>query len=194
VALNELHDVEDTIHTIQHGIGLAPGTDPPLLGLPNAGRSNDLDALAAFLAQGIRAPTVPQRIHLAQGRRLFIEVGCAACHGGPTWTRSAMPGPAGTLDPDGNGVVDAVLHDVGTVNPRDVRGAIGFDVPSLLGVALTPPYLHDGSYWTLEALLASGHPDPDGVGNGLTPEERAILSAFLRAIGPDTEPIEEDLR
>jgi cytochrome c553 len=194
-ALDELHDVEDTIHTIQHGIGLAPGAEPPLLGLPNAGRSADLDALAAFMAQGIRAPAVPQpTTDLARGRALFVAAGCASCHGGPTWTRSAMPGPAGTLDPDGNGMVDAVLYDVGTVNPRDVRGATGFDVPSLLGVGQSAPYLHDGSYWTLEALLASGHPDPDGAGNGLTPEERALLSAFLHAIGPDTEPIEEEGR
>jgi cytochrome c553 len=190
-ALDELHDVEDTIHMQQHGLGLAPGADPPLLGPPNAGRSADLDALAAFMARGIRVPAVPQPpTDLARGRSLFMSAGCASCHGGPHWTTSAMPGPAGTLDPDGNGMVDSVLRDVGTVNPRDLRGATGFDVPSLLGVGQTAPYLHDGTYWTLEALLASGHPDPEGDGNGLTEDEIQALSAFLRAIGPGTEPVQ----
>jgi len=190
-ALDEAQDVEETIQLIQHGLGLAPGTDPPLLGPPNAGRSADLDALAAFLERGIRpAIPPPPAGDLSQGRGLFQTAGCAQCHGGPRWTSSAMPGPAGTLDPDGNGMVDAVLRDVDTLNPLDVRGASGFDPPSLLGVGLTAPYLHDGSMPTLEALLASGHPDPQGSGNSLHAEEIAALAAFLRSIGRDTPPIE----
>ena len=190
-ALDEAQDVEETIQLIQHGLGLAPGADPAQLGTPNAGRSADLDALAAFLERGIRPAAPPPPVgDLAQGRGLFQTAGCAQCHGGPRWTSSAMPGPAGTLDPDGNGMVDAVLRDVGTLNPLDVRGASGFDPPSLLNVGLTAPYLHDGSMPTLEALLASGHPDPLGSGNGLNPEELIALVAFLRSIGADTPPIE----
>lgn len=188
-ALDEPQDVEDTIHTIQHGLGLAPGADPPLLGAPNAGRSADLDALAAFMLRGVRPPVAPAaRRDAAEGRRLFAAADCAACHGGPHWTISALPGPAGTLDPDGNGMVDAVLRDVGTLNPLDVRGETGFDAPSLLGVGLTAPYLHDGSMPTLEALLASGHPDPHGAGNGLSDAEIVMVSSFLRSIDTTTTP------
>jgi cytochrome c peroxidase len=71
-----------------------------------------------------------------------------------------------------------------------VRGASGFDPPSLLNVGLTTPYLHDGSMPTLEALLTSGHPDPQGSGNGLDTEEITTLAAFLRSIGGDTPPFE----
>lgn len=189
-ALDELQDVEQTIQVIQHGLGLAPGTDSPPLDASNAGRSPDLDALAAFLEQGMRRPSPPPvEGDVAQGRRLFQSAGCAACHGGPTWTSSAMPGRPGTLDPDGNGMVDVLLRDVGTFNPRDIRGETGFDPPSLFGVGLTAPYLHDGSMLSLEALLASGHPDPQESGNGLDDEEIAALVAFLRAIGPDTLPV-----
>jgi YVTN family beta-propeller protein len=229
-ALDEGQDVEETIQVIQHGFGLAPGADPPLLGAANAGRSPDLDALAAFLERGIRPPSpysvtsdqysvtsdqysvnsgqysvigdpnaedqprgaegrISAAADTAEGRAVFKAAGCAVCHGGPHWTASTMPGAAGTLDPDGNGVVDEVLHDVGTLNPRDVRGQAGFDPPSLLGVGLTAPYLHDGSMPTLEALLRSGHPDPLGNGNGLSDEEIAVLIRFLHAIGPDTVPI-----
>lgn len=170
-ALDEPQDVEETIHTIQHGLGLAPGADPPLLGAPNAGRSADLDALAAFILRGIVAPGgLPPAPDAAAGRRLFEKAGCAACHGGPHWTISTLPGPAGTL------------------NPNDVRGATGFDVPSLLGVGLTAPYLHDGSMPTLEALLAAGHPDPKGKGNGLSEDEVVMVSSFLRSIDASTTP------
>jgi YVTN family beta-propeller protein len=189
-ALDEPQDVEETIEIIQHGLGLAPGDDPPQLGAPNAGRAANLDALAAFLMQDIRVPAPPPAAgEVEQGRSLFQSSGCATCHGGPTWTASALPGHPGALDPDGNGMVDAVLRDVSSYNPLDVRGASGFDPPSLLGVGLTAPYLHDGSMPSLEALLASGHPDPQGSGNGLRAEEITTLSAFLRLIGPDTPPV-----
>jgi mono/diheme cytochrome c family protein len=190
-ALDEAQDVEETIQLIQHGLGLAPGLDPLQLGAPNAGRAAPLDALAAFVLDGRRVPTLAQPTSgVERGRRLFQAAGCAACHGGPTWTASALPGQPGALDPDGNGMVDAVLRDVGSLNPHDVRGATGFDPPSLLGVGLTAPYLHDGSMPSLEALLSAGHPDPQGSGNGLDAEEIAALSAFLRSIGAHTPPIE----
>ena len=189
-ALDEAQDVEDTIHTIQRGLGLATGTDPPLLGAPNAGRSADLDALAAFLERGIRAPAGPAATTaLEPGRSVFVNAGCAFCHSGPEWTISARPGPAGTLDPDGNGMVDTVLRDVGSFNPADLRGSTGFDVPSLLGAGMTAPYLHDGSMPTLERLIGSGHPSPGSEHSSLTAEDIEALVAFLRAIGPDTLPV-----
>jgi hypothetical protein len=193
-ALDEAQDVEDTIQVIQHGIGLGPGTDPPLLGSPNASRSYDLDALAAFLLGGIRtpalAPNAPSDDAIAKGRSLFVRAGCPSCHGGPSWTTSLLSAPAGTLDPDGNGMVDSQLHDVGTFQATDIRGEAGFDSPSLLDVALTAPYFHDGSAQSLDELLASGHPNPQGDGNHLTPDEIAALSAFLHTIDPFTAPVE----
>ncbi|MEM7536847.1 MAG: hypothetical protein AAF639_32000, partial [Chloroflexota bacterium] len=194
-ALDEPQDVEETIHLIQHGLGLAPGTDPAQLGLPNGGRSTDLDALAAFLSNGIRAFIVDSRINsmtglIAEGRTLFIEQGCANCHGGPHWTLSTLADEPGMLDPDGNGMVDAVLVDVGTLNPADIRGESGFDVPSLLGVGLTAPYLHDGSMPTLMQLLSSGHPTPDEASQPLTSDELSALTAFVQSISPETDAID----
>lgn len=190
-ALDEAQDVESTIQLIQHGLGMAPGTDPPLLGTPNHGRSSDLDALAAFMVYGISVPTLPPpEVDVTPGRELFQTAGCVACHGGPTWTSSSLPGAPGTLDPDGNGMVDATLRQVGTLNPRDVRGETGFDPPSLLNLSLTAPYLHDGSMPTLELLLASGHPDLQGSGNGLSEADIAALALFLRSIGVNTLPLE----
>jgi YVTN family beta-propeller protein len=187
-ALDEAQDVENTIQVIQHGLGLAPGVDPPLLGLPNSGRSEDLDDLAAFLIHGIRPLNLPGGGDVSQGGEIFQSAGCNACHGGPAWTLSTLPGPAGTLDPDGNGMVDGVLRQVGVHNPQDIRGETGFDPPSLLGVGLTAPYMHDGSLPDLETLLSSGHPDPLGQGNGLDEQQIVDLANFLSTIGPQTAP------
>ena len=194
-ALDEAQDVEETIHVIQHGLGLAPGDNLYTLGAPLAGQSVALDQLAIFLRDGIRPArvpytnTVPSADTVAAGRELFIKQGCNGCHGGPAWTSSALSGVPGTLDADGDGMINSALHDVGTATARDVRGQEGFDVPSLLGVGLTAPYFHDGAAVSLEAVLASGHPQPQG---GLPPLDTAQLSAlvaFLRSIGPETATI-----
>lgn len=184
-ALDELQDVEDTIETIQHGIGLAAGPDPFLLDTPNQGRSADLDALAQYIREGITPPlftgAAPPAV-LAEGRDVFLRQGCAACHGGPAWTSSVLPGPIGSLDPDGNGMVDEVLYDVGTLNSRDVRGATGFDIPTLINVGITPPYFHDGSQATLEDVVRSGHPTPQAGETPLTAAEIQAIAMFLRSL------------
>jgi len=188
-ALDEAQDVEETIHLIQLGLGLAPGADPAQLGTPNAGRAAELDALAAFMRHGIRTPAIAPTPEDQHGRALFISAGCAACHGGATWTASALPGLPGELDPDGNGMIDSVLRNVGTLNPRDVRGATGFDIPSLLNLRLTAPYFHDGSAPTLHTLLATGHPTPGEEQVRLTTSEITALVTFLQSIGATTTPI-----
>jgi len=188
-ALDEAQDVEETIHLIQLGLGLAAGRDPAQLGPPNAGRAADLDALAAFMQQGIRTPRVKPDDDVQPGRALFMTAGCADCHGDVAWTTSALPGLPSELDPDGNGMIDSVLHDVGTLNPRDVRGATGFDIPSLLNIGLTAPYFHDGSAPTMAALLAAGHPAPSTDQQRLTSSEITALVAFLQTIGPTTAPV-----
>jgi hypothetical protein len=192
-ALDEPHDVEETIHIIQRGLGLTTDTDPPLLGTPLTGQSAALDHLSAFLLQGIRPAQTPALDEIGEslsaGRMLFAAQGCNACHGGSSWTISQLPGAPGTLDSDGDGMVNSVLRDVGTYNERDLRGKGGFDVPSLLGIGLTAPYFHDGSAVSLEELLSSGHPLPQGNLPSLDAAQLADLVRFLRTIGPDTEVI-----
>jgi cytochrome c peroxidase len=71
--------------------------------------------------------------------------------------------------------------------PRDL-GA--FKTPTLRDVALSAPYMHDGSMATLEQVVAfydSGgraNPmlDPEIKPLGLTHEERSDLTAFLRSL------------
>jgi cytochrome c peroxidase len=95
---------------------------------------------------------------------------------------SALPAPV--LYPSGREVA-AALRDVGTAGPADVLGASGFDVPTLLGLGASAPYLHDGSAGSLADVLANPRHVPP-----LAEQDRADLAAFLGSIDGETEPME----
>jgi len=178
---DEVQDFEHEFETLMAGTGLAPGLALPELGAPNGGRSADLDALATYVLDGIRVPRAApgDPALVADGRAAFAALGCAGCHGGAAWTISALPGPPGTLASQGELEVATALRDVGTFDPaRDVLGANGFDVPTLLGLHASAPYLHDGSAATLADVLAN----PLHVGRALLPGEVEALVAFLWSI------------
>lgn len=127
-----------------------------------------------------------------QGRQIFFgNGGCAACHG----TDNFVPGPA--LNNNG---LEFPFVDLGvggiTGNPAD-NGK--FKVPSLRNIELTGPYMHDGRFATLEAVVEfynSGvvdnpnlspplrNPPPQGGVRrlNLNPGQKAALVAFLKTL------------
>ena len=167
--LDELQDVESTIRNIQAGTGLASGAsncEPSCdTAPPNAGRSKDLDDLAAFMRSLRAAPRVIALGDAAlRGRALFASSGCASCHVPPLY-------------------VDQKKHDVGTgSNPLEHKGT-SFDTPSLRGVADSAPYFHDGSAATLIDVV-----DTHGSATTLTSGDKNDLVAFLRTISFSTTP------
>jgi DNA-binding beta-propeller fold protein YncE len=88
-------------------------------------------ALAAYL-EVLPPPATPTRdpAAVARGQKLFdsAEVGCRACHDGKQYT-------------------DRDKHKFNTATLPEA------DTPSLIGLAASAPYYHDGSAATLEALL-----------------------------------------
>lgn len=126
-----------------------------------------LDALAAYVDRGIPFARSPERDAetgalspaAERGREVFSRLGCQRCHGGPRFTDSGSGNP--TLDLQG----PLTLHDIGTcaATPHpdkasqaydgSPREACLFDTPSLNGLFDTPPYLHDGSAATLQAVV-----------------------------------------
>ena len=81
----------------------------------------------------------------------------------------------------------AALRDVGTFDEdAEGLGADGFDVPTLLGLHATAPYLHDGSAITLADVLAN----PRHVPEWLDAAEREALEAFLLSIDEETPPFD----
>ncbi len=189
---DELHDVQFDIVNLMRGEGLVTGPTNALLAAPHAGRSVELDALASFIAAGFRTPAAPWADHsvgngdAARGRQVFASSGCAVCHGGPGWTRNALPGPAGEVAGPSGEQVDAVLVDVGTYPAgQPGLGADGFKVPTLLGLHASAPYLHNGSASDLLAVLS--YPTHVGV---FAPRDALDLAAFLLSIDGSTEAFE----
>jgi len=104
-----------------------------------------------------------------RGKAAFEKAGCGGCHSGETMT-------------------DNTNHDVGTLrltgsNPdKDLVTRTGFNVPSLLGIGRTAPYLHDGSQLTLEERVFSNVGDKHGTTSILNVEERNDLITYLKSL------------
>lgn len=169
---DEVQDFEGDIRLHQGGAGLLAEADwsatADPLGPAKAGRSADLDALAAYVASLDRLPVSPWPAS-AGGEDLFYDFGCDTCH---------LP----ALDYTDSSLADPVRHDVGSA--RDGSGQRlgaeldGFDTPTLRGVFSTGPWLHDGRAATLEAAI-TGHgallPAPDQT-------QRVTLATWLRSL------------
>ena len=166
---DEVQDFEFQLRAHGRGTGLVDESLWPESGGPleveSKGLSDDLDALAAFVAS---LTTTPQSPFEATGadEALFVASGCAECHPAPLYTDSNLE----TL----------LVHDIGTLKTTSGgrNGAVleGIDTPTLLGCWATGPYLHDGSAETLEAAI-SAHALVD-----LSPSTLETLGAFVQSL------------
>jgi YVTN family beta-propeller protein len=193
------------------GLGQLPDLRPTA----NGGLSADLDAVASYLAVGVRAPISPVPSHTLGtlvGRVVFEAQGCQNCHGGKNWTISALdytPPPAATEVVDAQlvrflcrvGTFDSTLFSDGVSNEIrannaanvQARGALGFNVPSLISVFASAPYLHSGAAASLDDVVGNvthrtaGRADhADLLGSPLL---RRFLVQFLKSIDRDSQPI-----
>jgi cytochrome c peroxidase len=93
-----------------------------------------------------------------QGGLLFFgEAGCARCHSGPLLSDQAyhvLAVPPVGPGKGGNGGDDGRALQTGTRQQQ-----FAFRTPSLYNVALTGPWMHNGAYADLEAVIAH-HLDP----------------------------------
>ena len=114
-----------------------------------------LGALAAYL-EALPAPRTPTRdaAAVARGRAVFASAGCASCHDGAAYTDLDRHHFGGTLDVA--------------------------DTPSLVGIAASAPYYHDGSAPTLPALLRGAGTVHGMLGpRPLSAQQAEDLAAFL---------------
>jgi len=172
---DEIQDFENDIRGAFGGRGFLSDEDfmrtSDPLGMPKAGLSPELDALAAYVGTLQIAPPSPYRrpdgtldVPARRGREVFVQADCHSCHGGANFS-------------------DGQRHDVGTISMSSGQGigaplvGVGFDSPTLLGVWRGAPYLHDGSAATLEQAM-----DRHGEVPPLQAEQMADLLAYLRAL------------
>ena len=220
---DEVQDFTRNIRAVSGGAGLVQGIPegvaglgqvPDLVPVANTGRNADLDAIATYLAVGVRAPISPvnsNNFGVRVGRVVFAAAGCQNCHGGKNWTISELdytPPPAateivdaqlvrflcrvGTFDP--GLFADGVSNEIRANNVANVqaRGALGLNVPSLISVFAAAPYLHSGAAPTLDAVLqnvthrTAGRPGEFDLLQ--FPVVRSLLVDFLKSIDRSTEP------
>jgi cytochrome c peroxidase len=128
--------------------------------------------------QGDRAALSAEQV---LGLELFVgKARCTKCHEGPHLTDAGF---------HNLGVGDGDVGRLQIVDVPVLKGA--FKTPGLRDVALTAPYLHDGSLATLEAVMEiydqgggadRTNLDGDLAALSLTPAEKAALVAFMHAL------------
>lgn len=169
---DEVQDFENQIRNFGGGTGLIAGGSPHApMSTPNAGRSADLDALAAYVASLGSQDASPFRNNdgtltsaAVAGKTVFQTANCAQCHSGTGFTNSALN----------------VFANIGTIKPSSGTrlgvALTGFDVPTLRGLWATGPYLHDGSAATLTSAVQAHQ------GVTLNATELTNLVAYLQQI------------
>ncbi len=193
---DEVHDFEGQIRgDMQGGSGLMrdedfnSGTHSQSWGDPKAGLSEDLDNLASYISSLDKTPDTPFgnangsfTAEALAGEKLFISKGCSDCHSGKHFTDSAKDN----------------LHNIGTIKPSSgqrLHGELkGFDTPTLKGLWMTAPYLHDGSAKTLQDAIALMQ-DEEGTPIETSAKERDLLAAYIMQLDDKEEkiiPIKEE--
>ena len=112
------------------------------------------------------------------GLKLFMDKGCAACHGGIN-VGGGMYAPFGVVEKP-----DASLLPPGDAGRFVVTKAVGdkfvFKVPTLRNIALTAPYFHTGKSWDLrQAVVVMAKSQ---LGASLSGEEVDLIVSFLDSL------------
>lgn len=122
-----------------------------------------------------------------EGYAIFNQK-CASCHATDLFTDNSFRN---------NGLpINIQINDLGRYNVTQIESdKYKFKVPSLRNIEKTAPYMHDGRFYTLEAVLNhyssgmvnSATLDPSLTNNGtlgipLTSQEKAKLIAFLKTL------------
>jgi cytochrome c peroxidase len=106
---------------------------------------------------------------LARGRAAFDAAECGTCHKTETFTDNTFA-DVGTFVKTGAVVDNFQLHG-------------GLNTPSLLGLARTAPYLHDGSAQTLKARIVTGkNLDQHGKTSRLSDADVDDLVSYLKSL------------
>ncbi|MET0313672.1 MAG: cytochrome c peroxidase [Hansschlegelia sp.] len=115
-----------------------------------------------------------------QGYRLFEGYGCISCHQGRNVGGNLLQ-KFGVFANPNNAQRQFKRADLGRITLTGLeRDRFVFRVPSLRNVAMTAPYLHDGSVGTLEEVVAiMGRTQ---LGRELDQQDIALIVKFLRTL------------
>jgi len=156
-------------------------------------KDDDAELYAKYEAAKAAADEHPMSASAIRGRELFFNErgGCTACHVG-----------ANLADEKFHNIgvgMDAEKPDLGRfVISNDEKDKGAFKTPTIRNVALSAPYMHDGSQKTLEEVVEhyakGGTPNPTLSTKikklDLKPEEKADLVEFMKACTGEFPKIE----
>lgn len=158
-------------------------------------RDEDPEIYEAYMEALAQAEEHPLSDGAERGRVLYFseKASCSACHVGPNLTDEKYHNLGVGMDvaePDlGRFVVSGEEKDKGA-----------FKTPTIRNVALTAPYMHDGSQKTLEEVVEwyakGGHPNPTLSEKikklDLTPQDKQDLVEFMKACTGDFPPVQTE--
>jgi cytochrome c peroxidase len=175
----------------------------PVLDFQKAYGSNNIDEKALkdddptlyedYMKKKAASDAHPISDSAKRGGVLFFsdKAACTACHVGANFTDELY---------HNLGVgMEAPEPDVGRAKiSGDAKDTGAFKTPTIRNVALTGPYMHDGSQKTLEEVVEwyakGGHPNPHLDAKvkplKLTNEDKADLVEFMRALSGDLPQVE----
>jgi len=144
-------------------------------------------AWAKYSAAKAALTKTPMSESAIRGRELFFgKANCTACHVGPNLSDEKY---------HNLGVgMDAEKPDLGRAEiSKDPKDTGAFKTPTIRNVALTAPYMHDGSQKSLEEVVEwyakGGHPNPhlsDKIKKlDLTDQDKKDLVEFMKACTGD---------
>ncbi len=158
-------------------------------------KEDDPDTYDEYVQLKSDSDAHPLSASAQRGGELFFgqKASCTACHVGANFTDELY---------HNLGVgMDAAEPDLGRyVVTKDEKDRGAFKTPTIRNVAMTAPYMHDGSQKTLVEVVEwydkGGHPnanlDPKIKPLKLTAEEKADLVAFMEALTGDLPKVESD--
>ena len=162
-------------------------------GLDQDDIAEDPELAAKYAAAKEAAAAHPMSESAQRGRDIFFgEKGnCTACHVGANLADEKYHNLGIGMDKE--------QPDLGRfVVTKDEKDTGAFKTPTVRNVALTAPYMHDGSVATLEEVVEwydkGGHPNPhlsDKIKPlKLTPQEKVDLVEFMKACTGPTPTVE----
>lgn len=121
-----------------------------------------------------------------EGLKLFIDKGCASCHGGINVGGGAYF-PFGVVEKPGANILPPA--DKGRFMVTNTASdEYVFKVPTLRNIGLTPPYFHSGKVWSLKQAV--GIMGAAQLGIQLTDGDIDRIIVFLSALNGDQPRVE----
>ena len=165
----------------------------PLAALDAEDLADDAELAAKHAAAKAAVEAHPMSEEAKRGREIFFNDrgNCTACHVGANLADEKYHNLGIGMDKEN--------PDVGRFAvTKDAKDTGAFKTPTIRNVALTAPYMHDGSVATLEDVVEwydkGGHPNPH-LSDKIKPlklsaQDKADLVAFMHACTGPTPPVE----